>query len=167
MNAPPERGTLVKVIGLAVEVSAALLRPIELATYTVAEILLDLAGCSQAADFGRIKQAIIQRQEADAQLRLAEAQQAANEADLPKRRDAEARLRREMLKAEANEHQANADATRMDAETRRIAAIEKAKVDLLDALSRLRMEGGDLIIDRENLSRILQGRIAADTTEAE
>jgi hypothetical protein len=44
---------------------------------------------------------------------------------------------------------------RMDAETRRLQAIAECEVKLLEALSKLRQEGGELAIDPEQLQRLL------------
>ena len=45
----------------------------------------------------------------------------------------------------------------MDAETRRIQAIGEAKAKLVEAVSKLNQQGGALLGDKENLSKLLQG----------
>lgn len=154
----------VKCFARAIGAPVAFGRYILIATLSVAETLASLAALTLVPDMRRLKELIFRRLEAQsdeqvaaAQKKLAEAAEAANRANLPKRRDAIARCELEIKKAEAAKTEAEAEAIRMDAETRRIEAIEKAKIQLLEALSRLRQEGGDLFVDTENLQQIIEG----------
>ena len=113
-------------------------------------------------DIRRIKEAGVRRIEAEADEKVAEAQRkladaaaAANQANLPKRRDAVARAELELKRAEAVKTLAEANAVQMDAETRRLQAVEEAKIRFLEALSKLRQDGGDLLVDSVNLQEIL------------
>jgi uncharacterized membrane protein YqiK len=140
------------------------------ATLTVAQTLLELNKQTLIPDIKRIKEANIQQIEAkaskrkaeaeekhaEAQKRAAEAVEAANRATLHKRRDALARAERDRQEAEAAKTRSEAEAIRMDAETRRIQAVAEAQARLLEAVSRLRQEGGEFFVSKENLEQLLQ-----------
>jgi len=152
------------------------------ATLSLAGVLLELVDSRFLPDIERIKEANLQaieahtrkknaeaeKEEAEAKLKLSEAVDAANQASLYKRHDAIARAEKDQKAAEAAKTQAEADAVRMDAETRRITAIAEAQANLLSAISQLRQEGGEFIVDKKNLEQILNlGLPEADATAPE
>ena len=93
--------------------------------------------------------------EAQAHKTVAEAAKASNRNSFQKRTKVIAARERE-LEAQANLTQAKADATRTNAQTKRIAAIARAKAELIEALSKLKQEGGQVYMDPENLKEILR-----------
>jgi len=138
-------------------------RYVSVATLSVAHTLMSLVSQGMASDISRMKESLLKRIEAEAdtkaaeaQKRLADAVDAANRANLPKRFDAIARAEKEMARANAAKKNAEGQAILMDAETRRIQAVADAKAKLLDALSRLRQEGGEFLVDTENLKEIIR-----------
>lgn len=140
-----------------------LARSIAIATASAAEICLGLIHEGWASDIGRIKESLLCKMEAEAdeeaakaQKMLAEAAEAENRADLPKRRDAFAQAKKRHAQARTAKTEAETEAIRMDAETRRMEAVAKGKAALLEALFRLKQEGGDLMLDSENLRRIMR-----------
>ncbi|MGV2336311.1 MAG UNVERIFIED_CONTAM: hypothetical protein LVR18_20125 [Planctomycetaceae bacterium] len=152
----------IKYVADAIGGPVAALRSILIATLSLAEMLARLAAATVVPDLRRLKELTFRRLEAqtdqqvaEAEKKLAEAADAANRANLPKRRDAIARIEQEIKQAEAAKTQAEADAIRMDAETRRFVAIKEAETKLIEALSRLRQDGGDLFVDPDNLRRII------------
>ena len=98
------------------------------------------------------------------------ASEAANRATLHQRRDAFAQAEREKARAEAAKAQAEAAKTqaeankilaeaeyiRTEANARRQQAQIEAKLRFLEAVSRLRQEGGELYVDSENLEQLLR-----------
>jgi uncharacterized membrane protein YqiK len=146
-----------------------LTRAIAVATVSVAHTLIRLVSAGLASDLGRVKEVLLSKLEAEAaskdaeavaaqaeaQKKLAEAAEAANRANLPKRRDAIAKAERQKARAEAAKTLAEADAIRTDAETKRTRAVAEAYSLLLEALSKLRQDGGELIVDTEQLRKLL------------
>ena len=154
--------TIVKYLGNALGGPLFIGRSVFLATLSVAETCSWLLSANLVSDFRRLKESILKRSEAEADEKAAEAQkklheaaEAANRANLPKRRDALAKAEVAHKKAMAAKTEAEADAIRMDAETKRIAAIEEAKNKLLESITKLRQEGGDVFFDKENINQIL------------
>ena len=92
----------------------------------------------------------------DGEVADAEALEATNRAKLPKRKDAIARAEKELAQAKVAKTEAEAEAIRKDAETRRIQAMAEAKARLMEAVAKLRQEGGDIYVDKDNLNRIIQ-----------
>jgi hypothetical protein len=139
------------------------------ATLSVVEELLSMVGAGLVCDVRRMKESLIRRTEAETaakvakvasanaevQKKLAEAAEAANRANLHKRNDAVARAEKDKLRAEAAKTQAEAEAIRADAESRRIQALAEAQARLIDALAKLRQDGGGLLVDSEQLRQIL------------
>lgn len=132
------------------------------ATLSLVETLSFFVSMGIATDIGRIKEAQIKTieakataEEAKANKVMAEAVDATNKATLHKRKDVMARAELEAKSVETAKTQAEGDAIKMDAETRRIEAVAKAKATLIDAISSLRLEGGDLMVDRKNLESLL------------
>jgi hypothetical protein len=161
--------TIVKFVGQAIVTPTKwLLWRTRIATLSVAETVLDLLKLGLVSDIRRIKEADLQTIEAEkdekkatAQLRLAEAQEASNRATLAKRKDVLAQAEKAKKAAEAAKVQAEADAIRMDAETRRIRAVTEGQARLLESISRLRQEGGDVYFREENLVEILRLELPA------
>jgi uncharacterized membrane protein YqiK len=153
---------LVKLLGKAIDGPAALARAITVAVLDVAEYIVGCIDCGMASDIHDIKDSLLRKTRAEgdmavaeAQKRLAEATEAANRATLHKRNDAIARAKRAQLKAVAAKTQAKADAIRSDAQTRRLQAQADAQARLIEAVAKLRQEGGDVFFDREALQKML------------
>lgn len=124
---------------------------------------MDLLNAHVVTDIARIKESLIRKLEseadekrADADRKMAEAAEAANHATLHKRKDVIAQAARQLKKAEAAKTEAEADAIRMDAETRRLEAVAAAQSRLLEAIAKLRAEGGDVFFSKENLQQIVR-----------
>lgn len=146
------------------------------ASLSVAEVLLELVEARVVPDIRRIKEANIQSIEAEnrkrqaeadiraaeAMLKLAEATEAANRATIHKRKDALAKAERLRVAAESAKTQAEADAIRSDAQSRRAVAQTEARARLIDAIGRLRQDGGELFVSAESLGRLLASNYAAD-----
>lgn len=163
MTEPPGIGeAMMKLLARAIEGSETLCRVIAVATLSVAETLFGLLQSGLVHDTERVKESLIRKMEAeadektaDAQRKLAEAAEAANHATLLKGRTAREVAERK-AKAEAAKIEADAEAARMDAGTRRMQAIAEGQAKLLDAISKLRQEGGDVFLSKENLESILR-----------
>jgi len=161
---PSEIGELIsKYIGKALGGPTFIARSIAVATLSVAKSLLGMFGEGFVTDIECIKESFLRKMKAEAdsavgeaQKKMAEAAEAANRANLPKRKDAIARTEQELAQAKVAKTQAEGEAIRKDAETRRLQAIAEAKARLLEALGKLRQEGGDIFFDRDNLRKILE-----------
>ena len=158
-----------KLIGRALGGPAVAVRSVAIATLSVAELLLELANVGLVSDIHRLKEALLQRSEAEtdakqaeAQKKLAEAAEAANVANLPKRKDAIAKIERRQREAQVAKTEAEAEVIRKDAETRRLAAVQEGKARLLEAVSKLRGEGGEFMVDPDNLRRIIEAGLPSD-----
>lgn len=161
--------TVLKYLGQAVSGPAFATRAATAATLSTAQALLSMVGSPWVDDIKRLKESLILKNEsaataasADAQKRVAEAAEASQRANLHKRRDRLARIEHERQRAEADKVQAeaykivaDAEATRVDAETRRLTAMAEAQARLIEALSKLKQEGGNFAISEENLNRLL------------
>ncbi len=158
-----ELGSLIcRFTAKAVEGPDTLARMLAVATLSVAESGLRLIAEGAATDILRLKESqlgILEARrdsaKAEAQKRVAEATEAVNKSNLHKRRDAVAQAEKRRLAAEAAKTEAEGQAIFLDAETRRIAAIAEAQARIIEAVSKLRQEGGDLLFDSENLKQIL------------
>ena len=158
-----------KLIGRALGGPAIAVRSVWIATLSVAELLLELATVGLVNDIHRLKEALLQRTEAEtetkkakAQKELAEATEAANQANLHKRKDAFAKIERDQREAQAAKTKEEAKAIRMDAETKRLAAMQEAKARLIEAVSKLRGEGGEFMVDPDNLRRIIESGLPSN-----
>jgi len=154
---------LVRYIGNVIDGPKLLGRYIAIGTLSVAETLSDLLKAHVVTDIARVKESLIRKTEAEgdekraeADRKAAEAVEAANRATLHKRRDVIAKAERQLKQAEAARTKAEAEAIRMDAETRRIEAVAGAQARLLEAIAKLRGEGGDVFLSKENLYQILR-----------
>jgi hypothetical protein len=87
--------------------------------------------------------------EAEAKRKQAEAVDAVNRASMSKRNCQIRKLETQRLKLQNDELMAQIDSIRLDAENQQVIA--NAKVRLLDALSSLRREGGDMFVGEKNL----------------
>jgi hypothetical protein len=135
---------------------------VQVATLSVAETLLNLLRSGLASDIRRLKVAILRKAEAEADVkaaealeRLARAAEVVNRANLHKRRDALAEAEKRQSRANAAKTEAEVEAIRMDAETRRMQAAAESQARLLEAISKLRQEGGDLLADPRNLHQVV------------
>jgi hypothetical protein len=162
----------VRFVGKTVGGSAAVVRTSIVASCSVAETLLDLIGSGLAHDVGQVKDAMIRKfeaeansAEADALKKLAEAADAANRANLHKRKDRAAKLELEKQRLVLAKSDAERRAIESDTENRRIQAISDAQAKLLDAMAKLNQQGGSVFFDKQNLQEILQGKLIAGTTE--
>jgi hypothetical protein len=86
----------------------------------------------------------------------AEADDAANRANLHKCNDAIAKAEKAKLEAEAAKVQAEVDAIRMKAEAERAQAMAEATSRLIEATSKLQQQGGKVIVDPEQLRQLLR-----------
>lgn len=164
MNLLPEEAkeVIVKWLARAMGGPKMLARTSAIAMLSVVETLMVLANYTLVGDIRRIKEAQLRvidagarAAEAESARKVAEAAEAANKATLLKRNNATKLAELRLQNADAAKTEAEAEAIRMDAETRRLAAIEDAKANLIEKLSKLRMDGGELLIDRANLARLL------------
>lgn len=153
-----------QIVARTIEGPNQLLNACVAATLHVAEYLVQVWDKDLASDIRQYRESLRRKDEAettkheaDAQKALAEATRAANKANLAKRRDAIARLEREMREAEVAKTKAKAQVILIDAETRRLKTVAHAKAELLEAISKLRQEGGDFLVDPENLEQMLFG----------
>jgi hypothetical protein len=167
MTTPPTGlgAVIARLVADALGGPQAIARQIYPASLAVVEALLSLWNSRAVPDIRRLKEAAHRRneaytegEEAKAKKQVAEATEAANRANLPKRKDALARYEKEKVRAEAARTQAEAEAIRMDAETRRFQAKADAQIKLLEAISRLRQDGGEFFVNPENLKAILNRR---------
>ena len=153
---------LIWLSGIAIATSATAARAIALATLSLAKILLKLIVSHIATDIGQFKDDILRRHKAqadaasaEAKKKLAEAAEAVNRAALHKRKDALAKLEREAKELQNAKTQAEIHTILHDADTRRIQATAEAQARLIEAISKLRQEGGDIFFSQQNLLEIL------------
>jgi hypothetical protein len=151
-----------KLFAIAIAGSKNVSLVIGVATLRVAETLLEMVLGAEVSDISRLKESLIERieaetvsQKADSMRKLAEAIEATNKANLHKRKDALAVAERDIARAQAAKTQEEADAIKRDSETRRIEAIAKARTDFIEAISKLKQEGGEIVFDAENLRALL------------
>jgi hypothetical protein len=144
-------------------------RQIAIATLSVVQTLLQLLRRDLVADVRRIKESLLLKTEAETALKqaevakaraegekvLAEAAELANRASLRKRKDNLARAEAEKKRAEAAKTRAEAEAIRMDAEGRHAREVAEAGVRISEALSKLRLEGGEIMVDSDQLRGLL------------
>jgi hypothetical protein len=152
---------------------------------SVVERLLDICGAGLVEDIRKVKQSYLRRidagtqsREAEAQLKLAAATNAANKATQVAHEEAmraftqereairNRKLAADAAAADARADKANADAAQAKAKALRslmdvYAEAKKKKLDaaereLLEALRQYRLEGGRVYIDRENLKALLK-----------
>ncbi|WP_428306764.1 hypothetical protein [Lacipirellula sp.] len=137
------------------------------AMLSVVQTLLEMVDSHLATDIQRLKEANLRIIEADARLRgaqadekaaearkkLSEAIAAANKNALTAHREA---LRLVERQAAVEQTNANTRAINSDAMARQCKMMAEAQAELLDAVSRLRQEGGDLLLDRRNLNKLLR-----------
>jgi hypothetical protein len=146
-------------------------RQIFTATLSVAQTLLELVRleglASDVRDFKSLlyrktqAEVVIKESEAasavaEAQKKLAEAAEEANKANLPKRNDAIALAEQAKARVEVAKAEAEVEAIRMEAEGKRAQAIAEAQAKLIDALSKLRQDGGGLAVDPAQLREMLR-----------
>ena len=153
----------VRWIGHAIVGSAVTARAVAVATLSTAEVLLDLMNCHIADDVSQIKDSLIKKQRSEAELaeaeatkRLAEAAAAANQANLHKRKDRMAAIERDRLQLQNAKTQAEIHAILSDAEARKIQAVAEAKARLIEAISKVKQDGGGVFFDEENLRKIME-----------
>jgi hypothetical protein len=146
-------------------------RIIAIATLSLAELFIGLLEQGIVTDIRRVKESLVRKMEAEAdaadaeaQKKMADAAKAANEANLHKRKDAIARIKLEQEKVKVAKTEAEAEAIRKDAETRRLQAVTEAQARLMEAIGKLRREGGNIYFDRNNLEKIIGGFSAKDGT---
>jgi hypothetical protein len=158
----PETGELLaKLIAKAIDGPAALARVVAIATLHFVEAVAKLIDEGVAEDIERVRKSFMQRIDsegeiaaAEAKRRMAEAAEAANRATLHKRNEAIGRAQQALLKAKAAKTEAEAEAIAKDAETRRMQAMADGKERLMEAIAKLRSEGGEIIFDRKNLEKV-------------
>lgn len=178
------RSRAMRFISKAIEGPKHLGRCITIATLSVAETVLELVKIGIATDIARVKKALIRKTEAEADekraeadRKVAEAAEASNRATLHKRKDAIARAEKQLRFAEVAEKKAAAaktiaesekiradtEAIRQTIETQRIEAIANGQARLIEAIAKLRAEGGDAMFSEKNLKDIL--RLSSSTSD--
>lgn len=164
---------LVKFVANVLGGPKTVLRCIAIASLSLAEYLLSLINQGFIKDINRVKESLIRKMEADAdsavadaQKKLAEAAEASNRANLPKRKDALAKAKKEIAQAKVAKTQAESEAIRKNAETQRLLAIAEARARFLEALAKLRQEDGDIFFNIDNLKRILEEGLPPEDYEA-
>lgn len=158
----PNIGTIIsKWLGKAIGGPISVSKSIKVATYSVAEFLLWTVGASLVFDIRRIKEAKIREIEAEADCKKAEAQireaegiEAANRANFPKRRDKLAEIERERRALENAKTEAEIEMLQAKTEAIRIETKSKAKSRFIEAISKLKQDGGALFVDEQNLRRL-------------
>ena len=139
-----------------------------IATLSVVDTLLTLIDATVLTDIRLVKESLIRRVEAktgeieaktqaaqaEAKKKVAEATDAANKATLHSRKDAIAQAQKDQARAAAAKSAAEVEAIRQEIETKRMQAIVDARIKFLEALTRLRAEGGDVMFDAKNLESI-------------
>jgi hypothetical protein len=169
-----------KFIGTSVSGSVIATRAVIVATLSLARTLLSMVGGPCVDDLQKLKQSLLTKTNAEAvaasaeaQKKLAEAAEASRKANLHKRNDRLAKIEREYkaaeaakvradaakTEAEADKVRADAEAVRLDAETKRLTAAAEAQAKLLDAIGKLKQEGGAFAIDPESLRRMLSATV--------
>ena len=101
----------------------------------------------------------IEREETEekiANAMLLKAIQRSNLSSFSNRLDMIASMEKETIIAENTKIIAEAEAIRMDAESRRLKVVFESRVRLIEAISHLRQEGGELIIDADSIQKLLQ-----------
>lgn len=136
---------------------------VKIASLSATQALLSCVDEGFASDIKDIKDIKIQELQAEADIKTEEAKKSANENTLHKRKDKIAQIEKQKKQAEAdaveidnNVKITDAETRKYDAETRRLQAISDAKIRLVEAISKLRQEGGELILNSENLNEIIK-----------
>lgn len=134
------------------------------AALSLASLLLEMSKSRLLPDLNRIKEANIKSIEADADLKeaeanakAAEAAEASNRATLHKRRDKMAKLEFEAKRLELAKTEAEIEAIKSDSESKKIEAMANANARVIEAISKLNQEGGQLIVNSANLHEVLNG----------
>ncbi len=142
------------------------------ATLSFAETLLALVKSNMVVDFGRLKETLIRTSEAKAEIALAEAQKIRFQSS-ERALNGELRMREELARAEASlarakgaKVRAEAKAVLQDAETRRLTAIREAQLKLVEAITKLREQGGEIYIDEERLTKMVGLATTLEKTHA-
>lgn len=152
----PETGDLlVKLASMPLSGLATLGRIVGIETLSLAEILAECIHPRLANDIREMKDSLRKKEMADARKMVAEATVAINRASLHKRNVAMAKAEENIKKEQAAKTKAEADVIRQHAKMRQLEAATNAYIKILEAIGRLRSEGGDVYIDSENLRRIL------------
>ncbi len=135
---------------------------IAIAMISLADSLRVMVDATILTDIRKYKDGLFRRFEAGTKKLEAEAEQEAakavdlaNKATLSSRKDTLAKLEKDALRAQLAKTQAETDAIKMDAETRRMQAIAEAEANLLDKLSILRQHGGEIFVNKKNLQEII------------
>jgi hypothetical protein len=172
-TAPPDvEAFLVRMVAQAAGGDRAGDEAVKAATRLLAETLVSLIQGGRIADVRENVGAAARRKESspaaeEVHKRVAEAQEEAARADLPRQQEALLRAQAEESKARAAKAQAEADAIRLDAETRRLQAMAEARAKMLDRLSALRQYGGDAVFNAEMLKALLRFQGDPADTSAE
>lgn len=160
----PELGQLLsKWTAAAVEGFSGARMYTSIATLSVAQTCLELLQSGIAQDIQRVKEALIRRTEAETEIKVAEAKQrlaeaavAANIADLPKRNDALARIHKDVARLAVQKAEVEIKAIEEELRLKRVAAVAEARARLMEAISSLRENGGEVFLDKTNLNLLMQ-----------
>ena len=164
MPFPPQLGQLLtKWLVSAVDGSTRASRYVTIATLSVAETCLELLQSGFVHDIHRVKETLIRRTEAETELKVAEAQkrmaeaaEAANLADIPKRSDALAKIHKELARLDVCKKEADVAAIKNDIRVKRMTAVADARVKFLNAITKLQQHGGDVFFDEKSLEMFLR-----------
>lgn len=161
-----------KFIGRALTGPRTVTDSVRFALVSTAELLLGMIGSHYAKDIKSWKKQLLRSRkaksdaaDAEAQRKMAEAVEAANKATRAKRPSLIDKAEAQLKLAEAAKTNAEAHALLMDAETRRIKEVTDAKARLIEAVGRLRGEGGEVFFNESNLREIMRSG-AADARPA-
>ncbi len=172
---------IIRWLATSVETPSRYVRIVCIATLSTAQELLGLVSSGLVSDIQRLKENEFQALEAstqklkadaesrnaEAQKRVAEATEAANKVAIAKRKDAIAQAEKDKAKAEAAKTEAEVEAIRAEIENRRIRAIADGVARVIEAVSKLRHDGGDLILDKENLIELVSLALPAESDDSE
>lgn len=154
-----------KIVGRAISGPKTVMRSIAIATISTAETLYFLITGGVIEDLGRVKEALLKKVEAEADLAVAEVEAkkkiteaiaAVNEAIRKKRPSQIDRAEAELRWAQAAKTKEEAKAIRRGAETNREKLITEAQTRLVEAIAKLRQNGGAVYVDSDDLKKIIE-----------
>ena len=154
--------TIIRTCATAISGNAMVRHTVCIASARLAEILASMVNSGMVQDFARVRENFQARmdaktlaEEAEAAERVADATLRANEANLPKRRDALAKNERRRQELENAKLEVEIEAIKAQAEATRITAIGETQSRLLESIAAIQAQGGSVSFDLENLESIL------------
>ncbi len=135
-------------------VSSNMVKSVVIAALSTTETFVSFLNERVASDIKDIKDNLKKQLEADTQKKVSEAMDAANKANLPKRKDAFAKVKLRIEEAQAAKTEAEARAIELQAKGQYEKNMADAKARLLEAQSKIAQEGGMVFLNKADLQNL-------------